>query len=311
MGRKNRTRGGIEKGAKQLELFPMESWRYPRCRTILVDQFPMDVPVVLGTISHYYPVRRVRAIRMGWEITNDGIPDSPAVIAKRFILAHRGRYPDEHVSKIIEKMSYPIHVIPGYWDWLVMVDLRRAYENILKRIGVRTMKPLAYFSHNPSYFPPDCPGIGTEDAIKRFYHCFPVVGRSGKIRIRDSDGIKIYERPPIDSRPWGTVMTVLNGLAWLAIRLGAVQVFFDSYAFPREVPSEFADLVRSLGLELRLVSEGAGHIRGVASYRIGNRVSGHYTRTKNERPHIYDDCELGEWCLKVLYRLTNQQNLLK
>ncbi len=291
---------------RQLELFSLESWRYPRVKVEVADFFPQEVPVVLGQISRYYIARATRVVRRGFELWNDGLPDSPAVIARRFILAHRGHYPQSHVAEKIEAMSPPLHAIPTRHEHIVMVDLRRAYESILLRFGVREMKPLSYFSLYPLYFPPPSPGGGSEQARKLFYHCLPTVGRSGTTRVLTEEGVKLYKRQAIDPRPWGVVMTVLNALGWLAVRLGAVHVFVDSYAFPHEVPREFADFVRELGLELRLVAEGEGEIKGCGAYRVGEKISGHYSRVRGGKALIFDDEELGEWALGVAMRLSGR-----
>lgn len=283
----------------QKELLPRgETWRYPRAKVIPVLRWGTDLPRALGSVAQFVYPTQTREILSGWELYNDGIPDAPTALARRYITVHRGKYPHPQQTGAIESMRPPIYCKPGA-GWFVMIDIRRAYESVLRRWGIREVWPRRFFSRVPVYFPPEVPGEGKEEAVKLFYRAFPSVGRSGVISVKWPDGIRRYHRAPLDARPWGTVQVVLSGLAYLAIQLGARYVYVDSFIFPESVPREFIEFARDIGIEFRKEAEGLGYILSAGAYVVGRKMSGHYPRRSSPRAREFN-ADLGKWSFEVL-----------
>lgn len=268
----------------------------------LVKRFADVFPRVKGTFSSYYPGRG-REVLWDTHVAIGPAPEgwgwSPAGVARRIVFDRRGRWPDKWVEEKILQMPMPSYAIPGAWDgeW-VLVDIQRAFETILKRWGVRLVSPLRYFSAIPAWVMPEVFWCGPGE--KWVLRVLPAVARGGwrRLELSESKMIRV-PLPPLDSRPWGTVATVLWGIAWRAWTLGAVYWNTDGGILPVSAEREFAEWLGELGLSLHYRARGEVEVRGIGAYRVGGLVTGHFDRI--QRPRCYlPDLELGPWASKVL-----------
>jgi hypothetical protein len=181
------------------------------------------------------------------------------------------------------------------------VDIRRAYASILERWGVREMRPLRYFSRTPAWMPPARYWSGAgEDLVLRI---LPSVARSGKMRVWWArDRIEERERWCLDPRPWGTVITVLSGIARVAQKdFGCIYWNVDGGIIPAQRANDFLHFIRALGLDARVQAQGETMVLGIGAYRVGKKASIPYRR--GVRGAIrWGESEFASWAASVVER---------
>lgn len=243
-----------------------------------VSRFSECYPTVRGVYGQY-----LLAIRKG-EVLEDvavSVEDwyySPSALARAIVRARRGRWPESDVQREIEDLAPPMYALPGFWGDCELVDIRRAYASILDRWGVREMRPLRYFSRTPAWVPPAryWSGAGADLVLRTL----PSVARSGRMRIWwTRDRVEERERWCLDPRPWGTVTTVLTGIAEIARRdFRCTYWNVDGGIIPAQLVDSFLHFIRALGLDARIRARGEAVVLGVGAYRVGKRLSIPYQR---------------------------------
>jgi hypothetical protein len=238
-----------------------------------VDSFSECYPAVRGVYGQYLMALRRGEVLEDVAVAVEDCYYSPSALARAIARSRRGRWPESDIQKEIEDLAVPMYALPGVWGNCALVDIRRAYASILERLGVREMRPLRYFSRTPAWAPPTRYWRGAgEDLVLRV---LPSVARSGKMRVFwTRDKVEERARWCIDPRPWGTVTTVLSGIAEIARReFGCIYWNVDGGILPTAVVDDFLAFIRALGLDARVVASGEAVVLGIGAYRVGGKMS--------------------------------------
>ena len=243
-----------------------------------VSVFSESYPTIRGVYGQYLLMLQRGEVLEDVAIAVGDWYYSPTALARAIVRARRGRWPEEAVQKEIEDLSPPAFALPGVWGECVLIDIRRAYASILERWGVRETRPMRYFSQTPAWglLAQYWHGPG-EDLVLRV---LPSVARSGRMRVWWArDRVEERERWCLDPRPWGTVTTVLAGIAEIARReYRCIYWNTDGGILPVDKSKSFLGFIRTLGLDARILARGATTVVGIGVYRVGEKMSIPYRR---------------------------------
>lgn len=97
-----------------------------------------------------------------------------------------------------------------------------------------------------------------------------VTGRYVSMGTKEGKVIQVKSRNKFLSPPlWATLQDILNDIATLAYNMGAFYINTDGYIFKDRAGAEFAELLKSLGLQVHYY-QAEIDIRNWGSYKIGN-----------------------------------------
>lgn len=112
-------------------------------------------------------------------------------------------------------------------------------------------------------------------------------GLLSPLRVWTGSSVEIKSKPGnLANRVlWAFVMDVLNGVAYDAVRAGAVYCFTDGYIVPDSKLQSVLAAIESWGLPVSIKHSGKADVRMVASYRVGKHRTRPYRRSMR-RAHI-------------------------
>lgn len=249
---------------------------------ILVEYFPpitdMEIALYLGNFAWTGAYEKVQYIIRSHAIDVGGYWVTPPKLAREYIMWKlpnwRGRVTGEQKRIVIDQKRHaPLYAQSGVYQNMVHVDLRSAYWQIVRSVGI-----------DLDYYPEKWlrRGIDVSD--------FPMpenrIARSSLVSVGIPtrgvmwDGSKLLSVPPmgkyVNLMLYHFVMDVLNGIAADMLSIGAVYVHTDGYVIPQcheQLAFEIAD---SWGLELRAKARGNAHIVHVGKYSVGDVATRNY-----------------------------------
>lgn len=184
-------------------------------------------------------------------------------------LTGRRRYPSNNYLDKEALLKPPIYCKPVTGD-LVYIDLKSAYFQIYKRMPLYPREIRGRWNDAPPYLADFLP-LDIEkfklirNSIGGLWRANVSTRISGGKLVRTE---RIFPTTSFDS--WQLLQTFLHTIGRIAIYMGAYYVNNDGYIFrTRSYWQDFVDFLDENGLKWEIKAIGAGEIRGIGMYSIG------------------------------------------
>lgn len=261
----------------------------------VVDGFPMlyDVRdnVILGSFSWYWMNAKHKDILRPFVLNFDGVLTTPSEVARTYLeLKYKKmRATGEQVREFQKSRSAPLFAKPHSFDEGVYIDVRSAYWQILQIVG-----------WDADYYPNKWLGRGepmddfSYADIKLARNCLVTAGLPSDATFWRGQEQQ-FKRLATHNRTsnlgiWALTMDVLHGVAWDAVRAGAVYAHTDGYICHTSRLGAVMDAISDWGLEARIKKSGKIEVYGVGSYSVND------TSTKTPRQSMsYDGLLLPDY----------------
>jgi len=242
----------------------------------VVDRFPLlnfvSDNVMLGSFSWYWMTERKKEVLRPFALNFGNVLTTPAELARTYLQL---KYPRQRATK--EQVTYfkcphfsPLYAKPHNFESACYIDIRSAYWQILQIVG-----------WDVDYCPLRWLGKGQpmDDFcyadIKLARNCLVTAGLPTEASFWSGSVQEFKRMSTYNSTSnlgiWALCQDVLHGVAWDAIRAGAVYAHTDGYICDAQNSRKVIDAISEWGLEARIKKAGEAVVRGVGSYSFGNQ----------------------------------------
>lgn len=174
-----------------------------------------------------------------------------------------------------DRRTAPVFAKPCELPKACYVDVKSAYWSILKAVGWDVdYMPGGWLKKKSSVldFPfPD---------IKMARNCLVSVAANAYGSMKIWTGEKFILKKSgnsfVNLMLWSLVMDVLHGIATECIGAGAVYCYTDGFICAESIAPQLQDIIHSWGMHSEIKYRGEAHVKGAASYRVGERKTAKY-----------------------------------
>lgn len=277
---------------EQMEAAGLEKWKGYKVH-LLKKWFPvtrLGCTAYIGSFSLSSPDTKQR-----WFLGGDAVPFantwvSPADLARLYLTIKWGgkkrRINTAQWQNFYKtSRSMPLWADPVYMDMAYYVDIKSAYWSILRAVGWDLQyTPGKVLSINDPITVNDFPF----DNLKMARNCLVSISSDGSKNFRFWDGEHIVIRKGgnklVNRMLYCFVADVLNGVAFDAVRAGAVYSFTDGFIVPHHKMDAVTTAIDAWGLPWGLKQTGECEISGPGAYKFPKYI----TRKFNiQRPHTF------------------------
>jgi len=260
----------------------------------VVDKFPLlnmvSDNVMLGSFSWYWMTEKKKEVLRPFALDFGSVITTPAELARTYLMLKyaKQRATKEQVSYFKQSHVAPLFAKPHKFESACYIDIRSAYWQILQIVGWDVdYNPLRWLGKGQ---PMD--DFAYAD-IKLARNCLVTAGLPTEASfwagsVQEFKRLSTYNSTS-NLGIWALCQDVLHGVAWDAIRAGAVYAHTDGYICDAARSGAVIDAIRDWGLEARIKKSGTAEVNGVGAYTFG----GISTRTPKQN-HAYDNLVLQE-----------------
>jgi hypothetical protein len=279
----------------------------------IVDKFPLlntvSDNVILGSFSWYWMQAKQKHIMRPYAMQFGNVTTTPSELARTYLELKypRQRATSEQIKYFKVHTSAPLYALPHTYEEGVYIDIRSAYWQILQIVGWDA-------DYNPARWLGK--GVPMDDFayadIKLSRNCLVTAGLPSDATFWKGEK-QVFERLSTHNRVanlgiWTLVNDILHGVAWDAIRSGAIYVHTDGYICAASRTDAVISAIREWGLEARIKKHGYTKVFGVGSYTFGNTE----THTPKQ-DHAHDGLILSshrEWLKRKVRFFSERTNFI-
>jgi len=230
----------------------------------------------IGTFSWSNQTMRQRIIDADAIVDLFGVPQVPPEVARDYLRAkytEKRRHTTEQFAAINENRSAPLYARTGFYQDMALVDIQSAYWSIVKIIGwdvdYNPSRWLGKRSDNDDFPLPD-------NRIAR--NSLVSAGLMTPTHLWDGTQLMKLKahNPYVNYSLWACCQDILNSIATIALKAGAVHVHTDGFIVPIRNANYLIEEIARWGLAAKIKATGDAAIKGVGSYRVGE------TKTKKQ-----------------------------
>lgn len=237
-------------------------------------------PYLIGSASLTLRESRRRYVRRAAGLAIGEFLETPTTIARDYLTLAYGKGPGlrgpqkSEIEFVINRTpAFPLFATPKKFDDGFYIDVRRAFFSIMCVCGWNvSYRPRKFIGHGkpPLDFPFQDSSIARNSLVsvaqsRELVEFYPPNGKRHIISTFN---------PLLNESISALIRDVLHSLARVAIENGAIYVHTDGYIAPDENAAQrIIQAVKDWGLEARIKSRGAGNVKGVANYSVGEMSS--------------------------------------